>query len=98
MIQLIYILIFSVTVSILAPIKISTIKLFLSSLSMNQQDQQNNNHEFINRECYLILLQFINVLKNLQARGIEELPMSLNNFLLARDDKDTSYRLYHLQW
>ncbi|XP_044009034.1 uncharacterized protein LOC122852949 isoform X2 [Aphidius gifuensis] len=86
-----------VTVSILAPIEISTIKLFLSTLSKNHQDQQNNNNEFINRECYLILLQFINVLKNLQARGIEELPMSLNNFLLARDDKDTSYRLYHLQ-
>lgn len=97
-------LLFSVTVSVLPPMKISPIKSFLSILSRDHHHyphhhhHNNDNNESLNRECYLVLLQFINALKNLQARGIEELPMNLGNFLLGKDERDTSYRLYHLQW
>lgn len=50
------------------------------------------------KDSNFIMLQFINALKIIQAQGIEELPLSLNSFVLCKDmDKDSNYRLCVLQ-
>lgn len=52
----------------------------------------------MNRDACFTLLQFVNSLKSLQAQGIEEIPLSLSNFILCHDvDKDTHHRLCLLQ-
>ncbi|XP_011296876.1 uncharacterized protein [Fopius arisanus] len=84
-----------VTVSVLPPYQVCSMKSFLSNLQRQLRNSASN--ETIMRECCLVLLQFVTALKNLQARGIEELPKSLGNFVLCKEEKDPSYRLYHLQ-
>ena len=49
------------------------------------------------KDSFFVLLQFVNAMKNLQARGIEEAPKNLSNVVLCREDKDACYRLYLLQ-
>lgn len=52
----------------------------------------------ISKDAVFVLLQLVNALKTLQAQGIEELPLSLDTFVLAKDaDRDVYYRLYVLQ-
>ena len=48
------------------------------------------------REISFILLQLINGLKSLQAQGIEEIPQSMDHFLLTRADKDPQYRVVNI--
>ncbi|XP_030764574.1 uncharacterized protein LOC115888854 [Sitophilus oryzae] len=50
------------------------------------------------KDSFFIMLQLVNALKMLQAQGIEELPLSLNSFVLCKDmDRDTHHRLCILQ-
>lgn len=51
------------------------------------------------REVGFICLQLINGLKNMQAKGIEEMPLSLSNIIMCReiDVKDQQARLCILQ-
>ncbi|XP_063982368.1 uncharacterized protein LOC135165194 isoform X2 [Diachasmimorpha longicaudata] len=84
-----------VTVSVLPPYQVCSMKSFISNLP--RQLRNNISNETIVRECCLVLLQFVTAMKNLQARGIEELPKSLGNFVLCKEERDPSYRLYHLQ-
>jgi hypothetical protein len=51
------------------------------------------------REVGFVMLQLVNGLKNLQAKGIEEMPLSLSNVILCReaDNKDAQARLCVLQ-
>lgn len=52
------------------------------------------------REVGFIILQLVNGLKNMQAKGIEEMPMSLTNIIMCRevnDNKDQQARLCILQ-
>lgn len=52
----------------------------------------------VNRDACFVLLQFVNSLKSLQAQGIEEIPLSLSNFILCHEiDRDTHHRLCLLQ-
>ena len=48
------------------------------------------------REISFILLQLINGLKTLQAQGIEEIPATMDHFLLTRVDKDPQYRVVNI--
>lgn len=41
--------------------------------------------ELMSREVGFVLLQLVNGLKSLQAKGIEELPLSLSNVILCKD-------------
>lgn len=50
------------------------------------------------REVAFIMLQLINALKMMQAKGHEEMPLSLSNIIMIREiDKDTQARLCILQ-
>lgn len=54
--------------------------------------------EEVQREVSFILLQLINGLKSVQAQGVEEVPLSLNNLVLCRDaDREVHHRLCLLQ-
>jgi len=44
------------------------------------------------------MLQLVNALKMLQAQGIEELPLSLNSFILTKEmDREAHHRLSIIQ-
>jgi hypothetical protein len=51
------------------------------------------------REVGFIILQLVNGLKNMQAKGIEEIPLSLSNIIMCRemDNKDQQAKLCILQ-
>lgn len=50
------------------------------------------------REVAFIMLQLINALKMMQAKGHEEMPLSLANVIMTREvDKDTQSKLCILQ-
>lgn len=52
------------------------------------------------REVGFIILQLVNGLKNMQAKGVEEMPMSLSNIIMCRevtDNKEQQARLCILQ-
>lgn len=53
------------------------------------------NGESASREASFVLLQLVNALKSLQARGIEDASRSLSDVVLCRED--IYYRLYLLQ-
>lgn len=55
--------------------------------------------EILSREVGFVMLQLINGLKNLQSKGIEEMPLSLSNVILCKeiDNKDAQARLCVLQ-
>lgn len=50
------------------------------------------------REVGFVMLQLVNGLKNIQAKGIEELPLSLSNVILCKDieNKESQSRLHVL--
>lgn len=50
------------------------------------------------REVGFIMLQLVNGLKMMQAKGIEDMPLSLSNVIMCRElDKETQARLCILQ-
>lgn len=50
------------------------------------------------REVGFIMLQLVNGLKMMQAKGVEDMPLSLANIIMCRDmEKDTQARLCILQ-
>lgn len=50
------------------------------------------------KDGIFIMLQVVNALKMLQSQGIEELPMSLNTFVLCKEmEKESFYKVYVLQ-
>lgn len=55
--------------------------------------------EIMCREVGFVMLQLVNGLKNLQAKGIEEIPMSLSNVILCKEveNKEAQARLCVLQ-
>lgn len=58
-----------------------------------------NYEDILFREVGFVMLQLINGLKNLQAKGIEELPLALSNIILCKEveNKDAQARLCVLQ-
>lgn len=79
---------FLATISVLTCSHVTTIQLFGDML-------KNVNNESANKEASFVLLQLVNALKSLQARGIEYTSKSLNDVVLCRED--VYYRLYLLQ-
>lgn len=77
------------TISVFPRLQVSTIQSFGT--------MSKDGHEVTMREAFFVLLQFVNALKSLQARGIEESSKNLSNVVLCREDKDAYYRLYLLQ-
>lgn len=72
--------------------------------SSPQQQQQQSKGKFglcddvQCREIAFIMLQLINALKMMQAKGHEEMPLSLSNVIMIREvDKDTQSKLCILQ-
>lgn len=81
------------TISVLPWLQVNTIQTYSEVL----QSKMLSNEETW-KDSNFIMLQLVNALKTLQAQGIEELPMSLNSFVLCKDmDKDGSHRLCVLQ-
>ncbi|XP_033209949.1 uncharacterized protein LOC117168421 isoform X2 [Belonocnema kinseyi] len=78
------------TISVLPRLQVNTIHSF-SVMTKDTKD------EGTTKDCCFVLLQFVNAMKNLQARGIEEAPKNLSNVVLCREDKNACYRLYLLQ-
>ncbi|XP_029164013.1 uncharacterized protein LOC114935355 isoform X2 [Nylanderia fulva] len=76
------------TISVLPCLHVTTVR----SLGAMLKDMSN---EGANREASFVLLQLVNALKSLQARGIEDVNGSLNDVILCRED--VYYRLYLLQ-
>ncbi|XP_011646249.1 uncharacterized protein LOC105432933 isoform X1 [Pogonomyrmex barbatus] len=76
------------TISVLPCQHITTIQSF-GAMSKDM------NGEGTSREASFILLQLVNALKSLQARGIEDASRSLSDVVLCRED--IYYRLYLLQ-
>ncbi|XP_025267179.1 uncharacterized protein LOC105259582 isoform X2 [Camponotus floridanus] len=76
------------TISVLSYLHVTTIQ----SFGAMSRDISN---ESANREALFVLLQLVNALKSLQARGIEDANRSLNDVILCRED--VYYRLYLLQ-
>ena len=78
-----------------------------SDSSMQEKEVDNGPHpipgmpsfdDILCREVGFIMLQLVNGLKNIQAKGIEELPLGLSNVILCKDleNKDAQSRLYVL--
>ncbi|KAI4493978.1 hypothetical protein M0802_009354 [Mischocyttarus mexicanus] len=78
------------TISVFPRLQVSTVQAF-GLVTKDSQDEGSI------RESSFVLLQFVNALKSLQARGIEESSKGLSNVMLCREDKDACYRLYLLQ-
>lgn len=76
------------TISVLPCLHVTTVRSFGAML----KDMSN---EGANREASFVLLQLVNALKSLQARGIEDVNGSLNDVIFCRED--VYYRLYLLQ-
>lgn len=76
------------TISVLPCLHVTTIQSF-GAMS------KDINGEGASREPSFILLQLVNALKSLQARGIEDASRSLSDVVLCRED--VYYRLYLLQ-
>lgn len=79
------------SISIFPHMQVSTVQSFAAEISRDQKYEG-----WLRASCF-VLLQLVNALKNLQARGIEEGSKNLGNLVLCREDKDTCYRLYMLQ-
>lgn len=76
------------TISVLPCLHVTTIQSF-GAMS------KDINGEGVSREASFVLLQLVNALKSLQARGIEDASRSLSDVVLCRED--VYYRLYLLQ-
>ncbi|XP_055702259.1 uncharacterized protein LOC129801346 [Phlebotomus papatasi] len=71
----------------------------VSALTPNPTGLCNTSDEILCREVGFVMLQLINGLKNLQAKGIEEMPLTLSNVILCKevDNKEAQARLCVLQ-
>lgn len=78
----------SATISVLPCLHVTTVQSF-GAMS------KDINGESASREPSFVLLQLVNALKSLQARGIEDASRSLSDVVLCRED--VYYRLYLLQ-
>ncbi|XP_014486857.1 PREDICTED: serine/arginine repetitive matrix protein 2 isoform X2 [Dinoponera quadriceps] len=78
------------TISVLPRVHVTTVQSF-GTLS------KDTSNEGASREASFVLLQLVNALKSLQARGIEDTSKFLSDVILCREDKDICYRLYLLQ-
>lgn len=76
------------TISVLPCMHVTTIQ----SFGAMSRDISN---EAAKREASFVLLQLVNALKSLQARGVEDVNGSLNDVILCKED--VYYRLYLLQ-
>uniref|UniRef100_A0A1B0CIK0 Uncharacterized protein n=2 Tax=Lutzomyia longipalpis TaxID=7200 RepID=A0A1B0CIK0_LUTLO len=67
----------------------------VSALTPNPTGLGNTTDEILCREVGFVMLQLINGLKNLQAKGIEEMPLGLSNVILCKevDNKEAQARL-----
>ena len=80
------------TISVLPRLQVNTLESFTDTLP-----QEIGKEEQATRESSFVLLQLVSALKCLQARGVEEMPRSLDNVVLCREDKDAYHRLYLFQ-
>ncbi|XP_072386894.1 uncharacterized protein [Diabrotica undecimpunctata] len=79
------------TIQVLPYLQINTIQTYGDVLKAKSQEDSWKDSNFV-------LLQLVNALKTIQAQGIEELPLSLNTFVLCKDmDKESHHRLCVLQ-
>ncbi|XP_059619247.1 uncharacterized protein LOC132263481 [Phlebotomus argentipes] len=71
----------------------------VSALTPNPTGLCNTTDEILCREVGFVMLQLINGLKNLQAKAIEEMPLTLSNVILCKevDNKEAQARLCVLQ-
>ncbi|KAH8344219.1 hypothetical protein KR084_008209 [Drosophila pseudotakahashii] len=84
---------------------LSTLNEESSATSMGAEDGSANANampafdDVMTREVAFIMLQLVNGMKNLQAKAIEETPLSLSNVVLSKDmdNKDAQARLCVLQ-
>ncbi|XP_043654222.1 uncharacterized protein LOC122620692 [Drosophila teissieri] len=84
---------------------LSTLNEESSATSMSAEDGSANVNampafdDVMTREVAFIMLQLVNGMKNLQAKAIEETPLSLSNVVLSKDidNKDAQARLCVLQ-
>ncbi|XP_023013744.2 uncharacterized protein [Leptinotarsa decemlineata] len=84
---------FQATISVLPYLQVDTIESYSDFLKSKVQPHDNSW-----KDANFVMLQLVNSLKTLQAQGIEELPLSLNCFVLCKDiDKDSNHRLCVLQ-
>lgn len=90
------------TIAVLPLLHLTTLQLYGAQIkppsSTNNVVAAVGRLDDICKDAVFVLLQLVNALKTLQAQGIEELPLSLDTFVLAKDaDRDVYYRLYVLQ-
>lgn len=68
------------------------------SLATEAKNKNGLFDDLLCREVGFIMLQIINGLKMLQAKGVEALPLSLSNIIMCREpEKETQARLCILQ-
>lgn len=68
------------------------------TLSMEAKSKNGLFDDLLCREVGFIMLQLVNGLKMMQAKGVEDMPLSLANIIMCRDmEKDTQARLCILQ-
>ncbi|KAL3277207.1 hypothetical protein HHI36_012557 [Cryptolaemus montrouzieri] len=80
------------TITVLSWTQVNTIQSFATSLKSKSSVDDSC------KDAFFVLLQLVNALKNLQAQGIEELPVSLNSFILCKDvERDVHQKLFVLQ-
>lgn len=82
------------TVSVLPHLQINSIPTIGEVLKAGKSLDNAEMH----KASTVLLLQLVNSLKTLQAQGVEELPLNLNSFVLAKDveKQETHSRLYIL--
>ncbi|KAH1005624.1 hypothetical protein HUJ04_006568 [Dendroctonus ponderosae] len=80
------------TISVLPWLQVHTIESYGALLKTKP------NQDETWRDGFFVMLQLVNALKMLQAQGIEELPLSLNSFILSKEvDRETHHRLCIMQ-
>lgn len=70
------------------------------SISINEKSSTKNGlfDDLLCREVGFIMLQLVNGLKMMQAKGVEDIPLSLSNVIMCRElEKETQARLCILQ-
>ncbi|KAF5273047.1 hypothetical protein FQR65_LT04789 [Abscondita terminalis] len=83
------------SVAVLPWLQINTIQSYTDLL---KNKSTNSSQEDLLKDACFIVLQLINALKMLQSQGIEELPLSLNSFIIYKEmEKDSHHRLCVLQ-
>ncbi|KAK9887198.1 hypothetical protein WA026_021040 [Henosepilachna vigintioctopunctata] len=80
------------TIIVLPWMQVNSMQSFSSLLKIKSAPEESS------KDALFVLLQLVNALKNLQAQGIEELPLSLNSFILCKDmERESHQKLYLLR-